>query len=218
MLKNIQNLMNFVLDSILPPRRDFDIVKKLNPEKIKNLPRSERVLGEDWICPLFQYKDRRVKAIVWELKYNENTLPLKQIGKILYEEIITVISDIFIFDNDAEFIIIPIPITKYRRIERGYNQSEILSKEIISNDFNHTLLYAPQWLEKIIETPRQSHSETRYDRVMNLLDSFKANQMVQNKYVILIDDVVTTGSTLKEARKELLLNGAKKVLAFTLAH
>jgi competence protein ComFC len=218
MLKNIQNLIDFVLDSILPPRKDFDIVKKLNPEKIEALPRSEKVLGEEWIHPLFKYKDKRVKAIIWELKYNENTTPIEYIGKLLYEEIISAISDIFIFDNDAEFVIIPIPITNQRRIDRGYNQTEIITKAIIENDINHTLLYAPQWLEKIIDTPRQSHSETRYDRVMNLLDSFRANKLIDRKYVILVDDVVTTGSTLKEARKELLLNNAKQVLAFTIAH
>lgn len=218
MLKNIQDLINFVLDNIIPPRRNFDIVKKLSVEKINALPRSPKVHGEDWIYPLFQYKDKKVKAIIWELKYNENTLPLKQIGKILYEEILVTISDIFIFDNDAEFVIIPIPITNSRRIERGYNQSEIIAKSIIENDTNHTLLYAPQWLEKIIDTPRQSHSETRYDRVMNLLDSFEANKLVDGKYIILIDDVITTGSTLKEARKELLLKGSKQVLGFTIAH
>lgn len=218
MLKNIQNIMDFVLDSILPPRKDFDIVKRLNPEKIYKLPKPEKVVGEDWIHPLFQYKDKRVKAIVWELKYRENTLPIDTIGKILYEEIISTISDIFIFDNDASFVLIPVPITKYRRIERGYNQSEIIAKSIIQYDLNHILLYAPQWLEKTIDTPRQSRSETKYDRVMNLLDSFKANHMVKGKYVILVDDVVTTASTLKEARKELLLNGSKQVLAFTIAH
>lgn len=53
---------------------------------------------------------------------------------------------------------------------------------------------------------------------MNLLDSFEADDRVSGKYVILIDDVVTTGSTMLEARKELLSKGAKKVLGFTIAH
>lgn len=100
----------------MPPRSNFEIVKKLTPEKINTLPKAPRVLGEDWITPLFHYKDNRVKAIVWELKYRENILPIEYIGKLIYEEIISEISDIQIFDNDAEFLLIPIPITNIRRM------------------------------------------------------------------------------------------------------
>lgn len=218
MLKSFITYFEYILDFILPPRKDFDIVKKLTPEKINALPKAPPVIGDEWITALFQYKDKRVKAIVWELKYRENTLALEQIGKLLYEEIMPEISDILLFDNNAEFLLIPIPITNQRRIERGYNQSELISKSILENDIEHTLLYAPQWFQKIKETSRQSHSLSKYDRVMNLLDSFKADARVHGKYVILIDDVVTTASTMREARKELLNNGVKKVLGFTIAH
>jgi len=218
MLKSTRDFLNFVLDYIIPKRSNFDIVKKLTPEKINNLPKAPKVIGEDWITALFHYKDKRVKAIIWELKYKENTLPLEHIGKLLYEEIISEISDILLFDNDAEFLLIPIPITNQRKIEREYNQSELIAKSIIENDTEHTLLYAPQWFQKIKETPRQSHSESKYDRVMNLLDAFEADDRVGGKYIILIDDVVTTGSTMREARKELQNKGTKKVLGFTIAH
>ncbi len=218
MLKSFITYFEYILDFILPPRKDFDIVKKLTPEKINALPKAPPVIGDEWITALFHYKDKRVKAIVWELKYRENTLALEQIGKLLYEEIMPEISDILLFDNNAEFLLIPIPITNQRRIERGYNQSELISKSILENDIEHTLLYAPQWFQKIKETSRQSHSLSKYDRVMNLLDSFKADARVHGKYVILIDDVVTTASTMREARKELLNNGVKKVLGFTIAH
>ena len=218
MLKNAGTLLEYILDFIIPPRKDFDIVKKLNFEKISSLPKAPRVLGEDWINPLLHYKDKRVKAIIWELKYRENILPLEHLGKLIYEEIISEISDILIFDNDAEFILIPIPITSQRRSERGYNQSELIARSIVENDIEHVLLYAPQWFSKIKETPRQSHSQSKYERVMNLLDSFVADERVYGKYVILIDDVVTTGSTMLEARKELLNKGVKKVLGFTIAH
>lgn len=218
MLKTIKDFFYGIIDYIIPPRNNFDIVRKLTPEKISRLPKAPRVLGEDWINALFHYKDSKVKAIIWELKYHENILPLEQIGKIIYEEIISEISDIVLFDNDAKFILIPIPITNQRRIERGYNQSELICRAIIENDSEHTLLYAPQWFQKIKETPRQSHSLSKYDRVMNLLDSFQADQRVEGYYAILIDDVVTTGSTLLEARKELLNKGVKGVRGFTIAH
>ena len=207
-----------ILDFVLPPRTDFAIVKELDEEKISNLPKAEDVAEMDWIHPIFHYKDNRVRAIIWELKYRENVFPLEHIGRLIYEEIIALISDIVLFDNDAQFLLIPIPITKERRIERGYNQSELIAKSILENDPERVLLYAPQWFEKIKETPKQSRSESKQERISNLVGCFKANQNVEGKYVILIDDVVTTGSTLFEARATLLSSGVQDVFAFTIAH
>ena len=207
-----------ILDFVLPPRSDFAIVKELNEEKINSLPKAENVAEMDWIHPLFHYKDNKVRAIIWELKYRENIFPLEHIGRLIYEEIIALISDIVLFDNDAQFLLIPIPITKERRIERGYNQSELIAKSILENDPERVLLYAPQWFEKIKETPKQSRSESKQERISNLIGSFGADNRVEGKYVILIDDVITTGSTLFEARTTLLSSGARDVFAFTIAH
>lgn len=218
MLKSIEKWFNYIVDFILPPRTNFEIVKKLDQEAINNLPKGPEVEGCDWIHPLFHYKDSRVRAIIWELKYRENILPLEHIGRLLYEEIISAMADIALFNSDAEFLLIPIPITDERRSERGYNQSELICRAIVQNDLAHTLLYAPQWFQKIKDTPSQSHSESREDRIKNLIGSFSADQRVEGKYIILIDDVVTTGSTLSEARTTLLSSGARDVYAFTIAH
>lgn len=218
MLQNIKKLFLVIIDLILPPRTDFAIVNKLDEEKINNLTKSPPVDGADWISSLFHYKNNSVRAIIWELKYRENTKPLPQIGKLLYDEIISTVSDIITFDNDAKFLLIPIPITKERRIERGFNQSELIAKSILENDLSRTLLYAPQWFQKIKETPKQSRSESKQERIINLLGCFEADPRVEGKYIILVDDVVTTGSTLSEARKTLLSTEARDVLAFTIAH
>ncbi len=218
MLKSIQEYLLKIIDYIIPPRSDFQIVERLSEADILNLPKADPVKGSNWISPLFKYKDKNVKAIVWELKYKNNTMHLEVLGKMLFDEILHVISEISIFDNDAKFILIPIPITNERRGERGYNQSEYTARAIIQNDPNHILLYAPQWLAKTRETPRQSHLESKEERIKNLSGCFEANSNLENKYIILIDDVVTTGSTLSEAKKEVLSKGAREVFAFTIAH
>lgn len=218
MLKSIEKLFSYILNAIAPLRSDFEIVKRLDEESINSLPKSSPINDMDWVHPLFQYKNNKVRAIVWELKYKDNTLPLEYIGKLIYEEIIPIISDVVLFNNKAEFLLIPLPITKERRITRGYNQSEYIARSIVENDLHHDLLYAPQWFEKIKETPFQSHSQTKEDRRKNLTGCFKADPRVEGKYIILIDDVITTGSTLSEARKELLSTGAMDVFAFTIAH
>lgn len=214
----IKDFFRYLLDNILPPRTNYAVVQKLDEKAINNLPKAPGVEKMDWIHPLFHYKDNKVRAIIWELKYRENTKVLDHIGKVLYEEIIALASDIVLFNSDAEFLLIPIPMTSARRIERGYNQSEYIAKSILENDLGHTLIYAPQWLEKIKETPRQSRSESKQERISNLTGAFQADSRVDGRCIILIDDVVTTGSTLSEARKTLLEAGARNVYAFTIAH
>jgi ComF family protein len=218
MLGKVKNLFFELINLVAPERRDFNIVKKLKREREFSLKEAPKVEGMSWITPLFHYKDDRVRAIVWELKYKENTLVLEHIGKLLYEEIIALISEISTFNQDAEFVLIPIPISKERRIERGYNQSEYIAKAVLESDTPHILLYAPQWFQKIRDTSSQNKSQSREERMKNLIGCFEANPLVAGKYIILIDDVITTGSTLSEARKTLLEAGARDVFAFTVAH
>lgn len=218
MLKTFLNLFISIIDYVAPQRMDALVIKNLNKENIFKLPKGPAVENMNWIHPLFHYKNNTVRAIIWELKYKENTAPLPIIGDILHEEIIALISDIILFNNDARFILIPIPISTERRIERGYNQSEFIAKSILPYDSEHILLYAPQWFQKIKDTQIQSKSASRQERLKNLAGCFSADSRVDGSYIILIDDVVTTGSTLSEARKTLLEAGARDVFAFTIAH
>lgn len=218
MLKSIKEKLLYLIDSILPIRKDFDIVRKLSKEDIYNLPRSKSLEKDPWIHALFDYKNKTTKAIIWELKYREITLPLEYIGKIIYDDIVDLMSDILLFDGNAKFLLIPIPISRETRVLRGYNQSEYIAKSILENDLGHYLLYAPQWFEKIKDTPKQSRTQTKEERMRNLRGCFSADPRVLGKYVILIDDVTTTGSTLNEAKQTLLQRGVKNVYAFTVAH
>lgn len=218
MLKKIREFFNSILDFILPLRSDFEIVKNLDDRAIHSLPRAEKVLDHSWITPLFAYKNRKVRAIIWELKYRQNTLPLGVIGKMFYEEMLQIISDTILFNANAEFILLPIPMTTLARSERGYNQSELICRAILEHDLERTLLYAPQWFSKTKETPKQSRSESKTERINNLENSFEADSRLEGKYIFLVDDVVTTGSTLVEARKTLEKIGAMDVYAFTIAH
>jgi predicted amidophosphoribosyltransferase len=74
-------------------------------------------------------------------------------------------------------------------------------------------------LSKIRETPHQAKLKNKTDRLKNLKGSFKANAgLVKGRNIILIDDVITTGTTMREAAKTLREAGAKKVIGFAIAH
>ncbi|MBL7575830.1 ComF family protein [Peptoniphilus asaccharolyticus] len=100
-----------------------------------------------------------------------------------------------------------VPMHKVDLLERGYNQSEILAKKIADN----VLLDFVEPIEKIKSTKRQIEV-TSSERYRNLKGVFRVvDRLPEN--IILVDDVVTTGSTVDEIAKVLKENGVKKVAA-----
>jgi predicted amidophosphoribosyltransferase len=75
-------------------------------------------------------------------------------------------------------------------------------------------------LIKVKETEHQARIKDRRVRLKNLENSYavKNEASLENRNVILIDDITTTGATLNEARKILKEFGARKIIAFTVAH
>jgi predicted amidophosphoribosyltransferase len=70
------------------------------------------------------------------------------------------------------------------------------------------------------DTEHQARIENRRERMKNIIGSFKVldTNSVIGSNIILIDDILTTGATLSEAKKTLKQAGARKVIAFTVAH
>jgi competence protein ComFC len=104
--------------------------------------------------------------------------------------------------------IVPIPLSEERLYERGFNQAEAL---ITTAGFNPTHLLSR------VHTEKQS-KKSRSERI-HLQQVFKleADLNLNSKTILLIDDIYTTGSTLRHAAKILKDNGAAKVYSFTLA-
>lgn len=110
-------------------------------------------------------------------------------------------------------IIIPIPIHKNRRKERGFNQSEILVESLLD-----IFPVDKDIVIRVKDTPHQT-GLNRENRISNLENAFEVvdKDKIKNKKILLIDDIYTTGSTLNECSKCLLNNGAKEVMGLCLA-
>ncbi|WLR55536.1 ComF family protein [Mesobacillus subterraneus] len=104
--------------------------------------------------------------------------------------------------------IVPIPLSEERLYERGFNQAEALIT---------TAGLEPTHLLSRIHTEKQS-KKSRSERI-HLQQVFKLDTSLNldSKTILLIDDIYTTGSTLRHAAKILKENGAAKVYSFTLA-
>src|SRR3989344_5149607 len=145
-------------------------------------------------------------------------------AEILYGKILEELSDLSIMENFRNAILIPIPLSSKRYRERGYNQAELLCENLVKLDENVNFKLEKNILIKQIDTKHQAHILNRSERLKNIVGSFtilytgKNIGLIKNKNIILIDDITTTGATLTEARKVFKQAGARKIIAFTVAH
>lgn len=111
--------------------------------------------------------------------------------------------------------IIPVPISKQRRQKRGYNQSELIAREIAKrakiNYNNQSLLKTKNIIEqsKLNKEQRQKNIQGVYQ--------IRNPKKIANKKILLIDDIYTTGSTANECSKILEQASPKKIGVLTIA-
>jgi ComF family protein len=105
--------------------------------------------------------------------------------------------------------IVPVPLHWSRRFVRGFNQSELLSFRMPAE------LVQPRLLMRIRATKPQASLDPKA-RLVSLADAFRASPGVYGKAILLVDDVVTSGSTASECARTLREAGASSValLAF----
>ncbi|HEY4495835.1 MAG TPA: hypothetical protein VJC04_00550, partial [Candidatus Paceibacterota bacterium] len=132
------------------------------------------------------------------------------------------LSELEIFENFTQPLIIPVPLSSKRRRERGFNQCEILLDELTKLDTGNIFEINKNLLIKIKDTSSQTKTDSRASRLKNLRGAFAVSEDsgagAAGRNIIVIDDVTTTGATLSEAIKTLRRDGARKVLGIALAH
>lgn len=109
-----------------------------------------------------------------------------------------------------------VPLHFTREIGRGFNQSELLGKGLagrLSLVYKDDLLYRPSKTNSQVEL-------SKLERAENVRGAFKVGdkRSVKGAKILIIDDVITTGATVKECAKVLKRAGAKEVWALALAH
>ena len=116
----------------------------------------------------------------------------------------------------ASDLLIPVPLHTARRVERGFNQAELLAKVIASH---FKLRLENQLLIRAKNTERHRAGMDALDRLKSVEHAFHITnpRAIENASVLLIDDLFTTGSTIAETTKTLLAAGAARVNVFTLA-
>ncbi len=120
------------------------------------------------------------------------------------------------FKNDFS-ILAPVPLHRKRYKERGFNQAEMIAKGGASKI---PFFEVKKCLTRTKNTENQAKLK-KQERIENVKSAFivpkKFEQTVTGKAIVLVDDVLTTGSTMAECAKALFAAGAQKVAGFTIA-
>ena len=126
-------------------------------------------------------------------------------------------------------IIVPVPMHKKRRLSRGYNQTELISRklalDLCSLKSQNAILCKQKYIQHepdiLIKTKNiKKQSKLNYkERLESSKGVYFANNIdkIKDKNILIFDDIYTTGTTYKECKKALLKNGAKNVGILTIA-
>lgn len=154
--------------------------------------------------------DSRIRKLIHQLKYKG----VKEIGP----ELGRIYGKSLKFSGflDGIDMVIPVPLHPSKRRKRGYNQSELIAEGISESTgipLDIRLLF------RIRRTKTQTR-KSRYDRWINVRETFRiaGGERLNGKHVLLVDDVITTGSTLEACANALSGEGDVKVSIAVLAY
>lgn len=192
-------------------------------------------INKEWLCPKCKQRVERLEKSV--IKNIEDKKYEKLLYIFKYESLIRKLILQYKFSNKAYLnhffaniiakneknadlireydFIIPVPMHKKKMQKRGYNQTELIARELSK------MLNVPtklNILSKIVNTTTQSKLNGKA-RQSNIQHAFlvKNDIEIENKKIVLLDDIYTTGATVEECGRVLKEAGAKEILVLVLA-
>lgn len=199
-------VFRILLDLLFPPRENEALVREATTETLGMHARARLIDGR--IATLLPYRTRLVRACVLEAKFRDNTEAQQLLASVLADHLL---------ESDIESpVLVPVPLSRERRAERGYNQTERVAEK--AKDRMDALVVDAGLLCRLRDTLPQT-SLGRQERRKNLEDAFGVTRALDPAHTyIVFDDVLTTGSTLKSCMDALRKAGAAKVYGLSLAH
>lgn len=148
-----------------------------------------------------------VRDLVHELKYGRDPHPSRALGSLLSEAIAGALHPVRV---DA---IIPIPLSRRRLRQRGFNQAALIASRITETVSAPVI---PELLRRPVHRPPQADLGPA-ERARNVDAVFAPGEGLFGRAVLLVDDVITTGHTMAEAAATLERGGARRVVCAAVA-
>lgn len=177
-------------------------------DSLKFIPHIRKIKNLKICSPLLYKKGQVIEQLIESFKYKHQAKVFRYFVPKMAEAL-----RLLHFNSNA--ILVPVPLHPLRKRERGYNQAELLAKALskkLGLDVKH-------YLRRVKHTTKQAHLKSRSERQGNLEDAFEIiERPPQDRQLILVDDIVTTGSTLLACFEKLSQAGSKSIIALTLAN
>jgi ComF family protein len=154
-------------------------------------------------------QDKPIQSYIHSIKYNKRFLNAQFLGELIAQKLN---SKIEIWKVDY---LVPVPLHQLRKTERGFNQSKYIANGISKKI---KLKVRGNLLKRVKYTETQTNL-TLTEREQNIAEAFKVRyeRAIKNNSFLLVDDVITTGATIRECGRVLLEAGANKIYACSAA-
>lgn len=232
-----KKLKNIILDILFPrfclrcqKEGDWicpDCLSTIDIMEYEYCPFCIQRISEKTIC--YKHQNKNLDKLFFAVSY-QNSLIKKAIKKFKYPPFLReltpyfcylIISHFLLIENKAiledknNSLLIPVPISSFKKRWRGYNQSEEIAKQLSISLKIPVLINS---LIKIKKTQPQFNlsKDERMENVKNVFE-IKNAQEIQGKRIFLVDDVFTTGATMEECSRKLKQAGAKQVFGIAIA-
>lgn len=196
--------------------------QKIFPKKVEFSGDKLGYSSEISVSSFFLYSEYWIKKLIQQGKYRYSPTVFTTLTYFIAEKISEnspeMISELF----PENSVLVPVPLHYFRFQKRGYNQSQLIA-DVFSEISGAPIV---ELVKRVKHTPPQAKC-TREERKINLENAFDIDQKIlknlqkntlsKNTQIILIDDVVSTASTLLEIQKILKISGFKNVSGVTIA-
>ena len=205
-------LLSCLLEFLFPSRASEQLVRNASVESfgthVKPCQRSDR------IAALLPYHEPVVRAAIVEAKFRGNAHAQQLLASVLRDYLLALAADRAELEP-RPLALVPMPLSKERFRERGYNQCAQIVRLALEGLPHLRLIEAA--LTRARDTAPQT-TLTGEERRKNLIGAFSASRVDPSYAYVVIDDVLTTGTTLQTAMDTLRRAGASDVAGLSLAH
>jgi ComF family protein len=185
-----------------------------DPDGLRRCPVCRRIERPFERAVAYGSYDEGLRELIHLLKYNGVRPAAGVLGRMLAESIAAIEPEF----EQATVDVVPVPLFKGKRHQRGFNQAELIARSAVKTYASERLQLAPDLLQRT----RDTHSQiglTGHQRRQNMRGAFAVPQAadVKGREMLLVDDVYTTGTTVTECARVLRRAGASRIWVATVA-